>query len=254
MLAGDKPKTIERTLSDLINTFDKAYEALKPYIATLPEGVRTSPSAGGNLTTLGILSRKFEARGPGDVSTGVGDKGGVSYGSYQMTTNGGIVADFVTASDFTWRDRFIDKMPPGESAFTAEWKKLAQEEPDAFFAAQHAYIKKTHFDKLVEKIRLDVTIRSRALQEVVWSTAVHHGPNSPILHTAIEVVGGSATIEDDPLLDRSLIAAVYDERGRRDANGLVHFRSSSSEVQQSVAERFVQEKADALAMFDADAA
>ena len=37
---------------------------------------------------LGSLSSKYETggRGPGTVSSGVGDAGGVSYGSYQMTS------------------------------------------------------------------------------------------------------------------------------------------------------------------------
>jgi LysM repeat protein len=37
---------------------------------------------------LGTLSAKYETggRGPGTVSTGAGDRGGVSYGSYQMAS------------------------------------------------------------------------------------------------------------------------------------------------------------------------
>src|SRR5262245_1600060 len=45
-------------------------------------------------TELGNLSAKYETggRGPGVVSTGAGDFGGVSYGSYQMATKTGTVA------------------------------------------------------------------------------------------------------------------------------------------------------------------
>ncbi|HEY0366030.1 MAG TPA: LysM domain-containing protein, partial [Pyrinomonadaceae bacterium] len=41
---------------------------------------------------LGTLSAKYETggRGPGTVSTGAGDPGGVSYGSYQMATKMGV--------------------------------------------------------------------------------------------------------------------------------------------------------------------
>ena len=53
---------------------------------------------------LGSLSSKYETggRGPGTVSSGIGDAGGVSYGSYQMTSRprGGTVARFVAEGPF----------------------------------------------------------------------------------------------------------------------------------------------------------
>src|SRR5688572_25095226 len=51
---------------------------------------------------LGALSAKYETggRGPGTVSTGAGDRGGVSYGSYQMATKMGVPARFVSQQGF----------------------------------------------------------------------------------------------------------------------------------------------------------
>jgi hypothetical protein len=54
---------------------------------------------------------------------------------------------------------------------------------------------------------------------------------------------------DDPAFDREWIIAIYTERGRKDANGiLIHFPRSSPAVQRGVANRFVQEERDALIM------
>ena len=253
-LADGEPKTIEQALGDLSAKFDEAYTVLRPQI----DAIRKALNAGSHLTTLGQLSRKYEARGPGDVSGGAGDPGGVSYGSYQMSTKRGTVEKFVNEAGFPWPDRF-QGLTPGDRAFTAAWEKLATDEPEAFFAAQHAFIKKTHFDRLVVKIEadseLDVTQRSGALQDVVWSTAVQHGADTGVVGAAIntEEVGGPASLLADMRRDRDLIAAIYDERGRDDnGGGLVHFRSSSREVQDGVRDRFVKEKAEALAMFDAE--
>ena len=208
---------------------------------------------------LGSLSRKYEVgdRGPEAVSTGAGDPGGVSYGSYQMTSRGGgTVLKFVSDAAFPWRDRFVGLTPGGEE-FSARWRALAAEAPDAFFEAQHAFIESTHFAPLVERIRvasgLDVTDRSHALQDAVWSTAVQHGPNSSVMNRAIAAVGGVDALRPDALDgDRRLIRAIYAERGRRGADGrLVHFsRVYSDRVQQSVANRFASEERDALAMLD----
>jgi LysM repeat protein len=219
--------------------------------------VTPTPAAGAH-HQLGKLSEQFETggRGPGTVSSGVGDAGGVSYGSYQMTSkNGGTVGQFVSKPDFRWRDDFRGRTP-GSPEFTAKWKAIAAASPEPFQAAQHAYIKATHFDVLVEDVRnddgLDVTTRSAALQDVVWSTAVQHGPNSPVVHRAFAVLrnqGGQNA--NAPDFDRALIKAIYAERGRRDAEGkLVYFAKNSPAVQDGVAKRFVREEREALRMLD----
>jgi LysM repeat protein len=209
------------------------------------------PPAAGHV--LGKLSERFETggKGPGVVSTGAGDAGGRSYGSYQMTSKpgGGRVKEFVSQADFRFRDRFVG-LVPGTDAFTAAWKALAQERPDEFHAEQHEFIKRTHFDPQVKKIRtesgLDVPTRSHALQDVVWSTAVQHGPGSGI---PVRAIGTLAVQPADPAFDGQLIRAIYAERGRRKADGtLVHFSRNSLEVQRGVARRFVEEERLALEM------
>jgi murein DD-endopeptidase MepM/ murein hydrolase activator NlpD len=203
---------------------------------------------------LGTLSAKFETggRGPGTVSTGKGDKGGVSYGSYQMATNTGTAKRFVTQADFPWRDEFKN-LKPGTPAFSAKWKLIAKNEPEKFQDAQHAFIKKTHFDplcaKVLEQDALDVTLRSHALQDAVWSTAVQFGGNSPIIHRALAKVDATPM---GPDFDRLLIIAIYAEKGRKRPDGnLAYFSGSSKGVQKGVANRFKDEAADALKMLAA---
>jgi hypothetical protein len=208
---------------------------------------------------LGSLSRKYEIgdRGPETVSTGAGDPGGVSYGSYQMTSRGGgTVLRFVRDDNFPWRRRFAG-LAPGSKEFSARWKALAAEVPEAFFEAQHAFIERTHFAPLVRRIRsacgLDVTSHSHALQDAVWSTAVQHGPNSMVMNRALAALGWIDTLPPDDLGgDRRLISAIYAERGRKRANGrLLYFpRVTSPQIQKSLADRFANEERDALAMLD----
>jgi murein DD-endopeptidase MepM/ murein hydrolase activator NlpD len=203
--------------------------------------------------TLGKLSEKFEVgtRGPGTVSRGIGDPGGRSYGSFQMTSKPrrGTVGVYVTQTDFPFRERFR-ALAPGTDAFTAVWQEIARTQPEEFQASQHAFIKKTHFDVLVEKIRgedrLDVNERSHTLQDVIWSTAVQHGPNNSIAHRALRTLSLTPADSD---FDRRFIIAVYAERGRKRADGvLVNFARASLDQQRGVANRFVQEQRDALRM------
>ena len=200
---------------------------------------------------LGQLSAKYETggRGPGTVSTGSGDPGGVSYGSYQMASKMGTVTKFVNQPGFPWIADFRN-LTAGTAQFTSVWKRIATEQTAAFQEAQHAYIKKTHYDLLAAKILnetgLDVNTRSRALQDVVWSTAVQHGGATPIVCRACASVSCDRS---DPKYDELLIKAVYAERGKKKPDGnLAYFSKSSPSVQQGVANRFRNECQDALAL------
>ena len=205
---------------------------------------------------LGMLSAKYETggRGPGTVSTGAGDPGGVSYGSYQMATKTGTVKRFVTQAGFTWLADF-QNLTAGTASFTACWKRIATEQTDVFQKAQHEFIKKSHYDLLAAKILnddgLDVNTRSHALQDVIWSTAVQHGGATPIVHRALATVSVPRT---DPSFDEKLIRAIYAERGRKKPDGnLAYFGKSSPSVQKGVANRFTSECKDALAMLAKEA-
>ena len=226
----------------------------------LPTGVASAAAAAAvgvvgtaAAVVLGSLSAKYETggRGPGTVSTGSGDPGGVSYGSYQMATKTGTVARFVSEADFPWRNSFKN-LQPGTPPFTAKWKEIAASEAERFQECQHAYIKKTHFDLLVAQTLsengLDITQRSHALQDAVWSTAVQHGGKCAVIRKALSALTIDSSASD---FDRKLISAIYAERGRRRPDGkLAYFPSSSPNVQKGVANRFKNEEADALKMLD----
>ena len=232
-----------------------------PVIASSTDNTQPLPSnaatiAAGALGTaiadeLGCLSAKYETggRGPGVVSTGVGDPGGVSYGSYQMASKMGVPQEFVGQPGFPWANDF-QNLTAGTADFTACWKRIAAAQTDDFQKAQHAFIKRSHYDLLAAKIladdNLDVNTRSFALQNVVWSTAVQHGGATSIVHRAI---GNLSCTSSDPTYDKQLICAIYAERGRRKPDGnLAYFSKSSANVQAGVAKRFQNEQADALAM------
>ena len=247
-------------VGDVVNIPDTSIENTKPLPQNVvpkdPIPVKTNSSAAGALgealaDLLGELSAKYETggRGPGTVSTGAGDPGGVSYGSYQMASKMGVPARFVSQTGFPWLSDF-QGLKAGTAPFTACWKRIAAAETQAFQRAQHAFIKKSHYDLLAAKVlsedHLDVNTRSKALQDVIWSTAVQHGGATPIVHRALAKLSLSKT---DPNYDEQAIRAIYGERGRKKADGnLAYFSKSSPNVQKGVANRFKNELKDALAM------
>lgn len=158
---------------------------------------------------LGKLSERYESggRGPGTVSSGVNDPGGVSYGTYQLASKTGTLGDFLEAEGKPWRDQL--PATPGSSAFSAIWKAIAAREPEKFGDAQHAFIERTHYRPCVNAVKaatgFDIDARSLAVRDAVWSIAVQHGRAAQIVTTAVRAPGAVNS-------DRALVNALYDAR------------------------------------------
>lgn len=125
--------------------------------------------------TLGQTSARYETggRGPGTVSTGQGDHGGVSYGSYQLSTNEGAVQAFLRFNPAVGA-RFAS-LQPGTEAFSRQWAAQAEADPQGFHVAQHAFIQNTYYDRQMRRLQavgIDLSDRGPAVQDMLWSTAV----------------------------------------------------------------------------------
>lgn len=222
-----------------------------------PAATNTITPAAHDTARIGGLSEQYESggRGPGTVSSGAGDPGGVSYGTYQLAGNMNRPQEFLANEGSRWASEFNGDRP-GTAAFTAAWREIAAREPEAFGAAQHAYIQRTHYQVQADQVQVqtgvDVTARSAALRDVVWSTSVQHGPETQVVARAIANVRAQGVAPSDgQAYDRALINAIYDERGRRnEGGGLAYFTSASASVQASVANRFAEERRDALSMLN----
>jgi hypothetical protein len=165
---------------------------------------------------LGLLSERFESgdRGPGAVSSGKGDPGGVSYGIWQLSSRAGTAGAFVNAEGARWCADFAGAAP-GSDAFTTAWRAIAVREPEAFAEAQHAFIERTHYRPAVTAVRqktgCDLDARHPAVRDVAWSVAVQHGGAAAILAAGVDKAsaalgGGGAGY------DRALVEAIYAER------------------------------------------
>jgi hypothetical protein len=198
---------------------------------------------------LGKLSEKYESggRGPGTVSTGKGDPGGVSYGTYQLASKIGRADQFVQK----YYPKEFEGLKGGTPEFTKVWKELAAKDPKALHANEHAFIKETHYDpqvrKLEKELKLDVTKRSAAFRDVIWSLAVHHGPNTDVVTAAAKPLIEKKDLGE--ITDEELMRAIYAERGRKGADGkLVRFKGVSDDWIPGLTKRFENELKDALEM------
>ncbi|WP_242108040.1 peptidoglycan-binding domain-containing protein [Luteimonas aquatica] len=200
---------------------------------------------------LGITSEKYESSkaGPGAVSSGVGDHGGVSYGTHQLSTNEGSVQEFVKQSAYA--DDFAG-MKPATPEFNAKWKELAANDP-GFGKAQDQFFKDKYYGVMVDNLKekgIDLSDRGPAVQDAMWSTAIQFGPNNAkkridgpeLFQKALnEKFGDEYKLSD--LSDKQIIEAVQDYKI---AHNESLFRSSSDEWRKNLLDRAKNEKDDLL--------
>jgi hypothetical protein len=199
---------------------------------------------------IGALSSHFESgeQGPGVV--GYDPNGGTSYGTYQISSRAGTMHHFIDYMSEQAPD-LASKLKAAGAANTGSasgrmpevWKKIAAADPVRFSKLQYDFIEKSHYvpalQEISERTGLDVSKAPRALQEVLWSTAVQHGPNGAA-RLFTKAIGRAQAKNGGVKLDQ-LIGSVYDLRAGQ-------FGSSGGEIQAAARHRFREEGRLALAM------
>lgn len=210
---------------------------------------RTVKKTADETIPLGRLSARHESGSEGTAAVGYDRNGGTSYGTYQISSRQGTFASFLSFLDgqepaLAERLRRAGPANTGgtRGAVPKEWKAIAAEQPERFEALQEAFIRDSHYKPALRGVRetLGVQEISPALQEVLWSTAVQHGP------TGAKRLFGRAAAEiaasgGDPRDEAALIDTVYTLRKGQ-------FASSTPGVRAAVRSRFDDERRQALAM------
>ncbi len=179
-------------------------------------------------------------RGPGTVSTGKGDHGGVSYGTYQYATNVGGAAAYVAGS--AYKERFAG-LTPGTAAFTERWKEIAAADPKGFAKDQHDYIQENYYDVQMRRLKnvgIDLSERGPAVQDALWSSSVQYGglTRSLFKQGLAEAYGTDYKLSE--LTDEQIVTAVQDFKH---ANVHKHFEKTDPGKWDSLRDRALEEKA-----------
>lgn len=245
-------------LSSLTNTalsgFNNSLNALSNFNSTIRGASKflskdDNSTADSNISALGIRASKYESNlNPAEISDDQGDYGGKSYGAWQFSSKTGSLDSFINSLKGSNNDMYYklvnakanDNNTFGEN-FDAAWKSIASQNKDRFLKVQQNYVKVNFYDTVAQslksKLNFDISKRSNALKESLWSTVVQHG------------VGGATSIFSKLNLnnsDSNIINDLYNER----QNVNLYFRSSSPEIRQSVYNRFTIEKQDMLSMLN----
>ena len=193
---------------------------------------------------LGKTSERFESggRGAGTVSSGRGDYGGASYGTYQLASRTGTLQKFLKESPY---GKEFEGLTPGTAEFNAKWKQIAKTDA-GFGTAQHDFIKRTHFDPAMQRMKdagIDLSGRGKAVQDAVWSTAVQFGAGNGKSGASGMFAKALKGRDLSQMSDADIVSAIQDYKIENN-NRL--FRSSSASVRAGTMNRAHQEKAHLL--------
>ena len=217
--------------------------------ATNQPGARSIASGGGASssatgTGLGFVAEKYESAGRGSGTVGWDKMGGTSYGKKQISSKTGAMTDYLKFLEKSGkgdvakelRDSGIEKDTGSTSGKAVDvWKKLAAS--GKLGDSESEFLKTQSFDVAKKGIKdQDLKTRienSKALQEMLYSTAVQHGPGG-----AMSIMNG---VFKKGMTDEQLVKAVYKERGTK-------FGGSTANVQAGVAKRFASEEQDIMGL------
>lgn len=134
---------------------------------------------------LGSVTQKYESGnlGPKSISTGKGDPGGKSYGTYQLSLNTGTLRRFLNWSGF---DKVFQGMLLASDKFDNTWIALCS--TDAFVLAQHEFIRETHYEPLRKYATVLDIPDHPAINEALWSMSIQHGKASKIVDKAHDML------------------------------------------------------------------
>lgn len=207
-------------------------------------------SGGEDSDRLGALSAQFESADAGAGAIGYDRNGGTSYGIFQISSRQGtmkLFLDFLDKHAPQWAARLKSAGPSDtgstQGGMPMEWSRIAREDPVSFEKLQEDFIRESHYDAALDEIQqktgLDVSKQSGVLQQVVWSTAVQHGPHGAanVLQEAVQRINSSGK----EVTEKQLIENVYAVRAKK-------FGLSNPQVRAAVQARFSHEKGMALAM------
>lgn len=206
---------------------------------------------------LGAYVKKFESgsKGPSCVSSGTGDYGGMSFGTYQMASYGKnpVGTDnpiYKFWNQYGYAQKYPGVKPGASQQFKNTWLKAVQEDPN-FAKNEHDFYVSEFYTPGVQGIAKyiggDVNDLSRGAQEAAWSTIIQHGGGDDTKSgkgapQIFKSAGVKATMDNREFLEK-----LYDYKI---SSVPTRFKSSSASVQNGVKNRFMNEKQVVLQLAD----
>ncbi|MCT4535624.1 hypothetical protein [Halodesulfovibrio sp.] len=202
----------------------------------------------GKTNVRGSLAAMFESGAAGNIGAiGYDATGGTSYGKYQFSSARGTMDDFLTyldthASDISLHLRAAGEINTGskQGEMPTAWQEVANIDPVRFEKMQDAFMQSRYFTPVARVVqeKMNIDSMSTAMEEVLLSTSLQHGPRGAVKIFA-KAFGETGGFSEE--MQETFIKNVYAQRH-------TEFVTSSPLVRSGVQNRLNAELSAALAM------
>ncbi|MEZ0574569.1 hypothetical protein [Halodesulfovibrio aestuarii] len=196
----------------------------------------------------GSLAAMFESGAAGNIAAiGYDATGGTSYGKYQFSSARGTMDDFLTyldahASDISLHLRAAGEVNTGskQGEMPTAWQEVANIDPVRFEKMQDAFMQSRYYTPVARVVqdKMNISQMSTAMEEVLLSTSLQHGPRGAVQIFA-KAFGATGGFSED--MQEAFIKNVYAQRSNE-------FATSTPEVRAGVQNRLDAELNVALSM------
>lgn len=195
---------------------------------------------------LGYALAGFESGGEGNLAIGYDGNGGTSYGKWQLSSKQGSFQEWIAFMEKSGgeqgkkiaaelRAAGVFNTGSRNGAAPEKYRELVKQHGDFIERSQYAYLSISHYKPALGGVQSEsckaMIAGDSSLQEMIWSTAIQHGPAG-----AARILGKAWK---DGMSREDFINAVYDARGKC-------FGKSTPQVRASVLARFERERAKVL--------
>lgn len=198
---------------------------------------------------IGSYVAKHESGKEGSAAIGFDTNGGTSYGTYQLSSRMKSLHEFVNWCSKEAPEVYKRLSPllgqantgSRQGAFPDEWRRLVKEGKITYDLEYKYYLGAFYQNALNRLNRINpeaatMVKGNRALQEIMWSTSVQHGPGE-----GRGAAGIFAKTFKPGIKPEDYMRAIYGDRSNR-------FGSSTQKTQENVKKRFQRELGEMLAL------
>jgi hypothetical protein len=226
-------------------------ESLRLKLVSLPS--RDDSAGFTDIRSLrGRISALFESGRHGVHAIGYDYRGGTSYGKYQLASRQGtmvLFVEFLERVEPRWAEmlKAAGKSNTGtrNGRMPRAWKRIASEDPLRFERLQDEFIHDLYFSpafkEVCRNVDMDIIKHHSVFQQLLWSTAVHHGPNAGA-RIFIRAAGKAKRKQADNH-EVALLNEIFKERKRRVDRSSIMLRDKTA-----IKKRLVKEKSLAMAL------
>jgi hypothetical protein len=185
-----------------------------------------------------VLKHETSTQDPGYISDTKGDKGGASYGGYQLSSDKGTLEGYLDSKEGKPYAAELKKYKINSPEFRKAWKEMSKKDRVNFDESHYKYLKRTHYDPAFKKAEsAGVDVSSTPVRQLLVSMS-----NQTSAAGIGKIIANASIKEGD---------SVVNQIKKLTASRVAYFKTldETPKIKQSIINRAVRDELEAISSF-----